>query len=102
MEIASTLAPVVETWIQCDTPAEVESGRLLVSFMAQLSIPNTILSEWLTSKSEVYHKTNGILLKYIADYWLSHTLQVGTYLVEKAKENLDLLSVFVPILEHLS
>jgi hypothetical protein len=38
--------------------------------MAQLIIPNQVLAEWLTSKSEVYHKTNDILLKYISDNWI--------------------------------
>lgn len=67
-----------------------------------MSIPNEILSEWLTSKSEVYHKCTDILLKYIAENWIRDDTRVGDYLVEKTKENLDLLSVFIPVLEYIS
>jgi hypothetical protein len=101
-EIASILAPTVEAWIQCDIPSQTESSRLLVNFMAQLSIPNEILSEWLTTKSVVYHKCNDIILKYIADNWNRTDIRLGDYLVEKANENLDLFSVFIPILEYIS
>jgi hypothetical protein len=70
--------------------------------MAQLQIPNLVLSDWLTSKSVVYHNCSDIILKYIAESWLKEDTRVGEYLVEKTKENLDLLSVFIPILEHIS
>lgn len=49
--------------------------------MASLGIPNEILSEWLTNKSDVYHKTSDILLKYIAENWTRSDTQVGHYLI---------------------
>jgi hypothetical protein len=53
-------------------------------------------------KSQVYHKTSDILLKYIADNWIRDDIQVGNYLIDKTNEQLELLSVFVPILEYIS
>jgi len=41
-------------------------------------------------------------LKYIADNWIREDIQLGNYLIEKTNEKLDLLYVFVPILEYIS
>jgi len=75
---------VIESWIEGDVPAEVESGRLLVSFMSKLKIPNEILSRWLTVKNDVYQKNSDLLLQYIADNWSRDKIHVGEYLVQKA------------------
>jgi len=69
--------------------------------MSQLQIPNETLSNWLSVKSEIYHKSSDLLLKYIADNWIRDDIQVGSYLVEKTKENQDLLSVLIPILDYI-
>ena len=62
---------VVELWLNCDSPFENESGRVLVKFMSKLRIPNNVVLEWITQKSAtaVYHKCSDILLQYIADAW---------------------------------
>lgn len=53
---------VIESWIEGEVPAEIESSRLLVSFMSKLKIPNQILSRWLTVKNDVYQKNSDLLL----------------------------------------
>jgi hypothetical protein len=44
-------------------------------------------------KSQVYHKTSDILLKYIADNWIRDDIQVGNYLIDKTNEQLEYISV---------
>jgi hypothetical protein len=100
----NALCTVVEEWLQGDTPMEMESSRVMVKFLTKLEIPNQVLCDWLTVKSEVYQKTNDLLLSYIADNWTHEKLQVGEYLVAKAaQEGSDrtLLGVFIPILERV-
>lgn len=97
-----TLAAVVEEWLQGDTPLELESSRVLVKFISKLEIPNQTLCDWLTTKFEVYQKTNDLLLQYVAEYWNHDKLHVGEYLITKASEegiDKSLLGVFLPILE---
>ena len=99
--ISQELPVVVESWIKEDSAFHEDNTRLLVNFMSQLHIPNATLSEWLTNKSEIFHKSSDLLLKYIADNWKREDFQVGNYLVEKTNENIDLLSVFIPILNYI-
>ena len=93
---------VIESWIEGDVPSEVESSRLLVSFMSKLKIPNEVLSRWLTSKNDVYQKNSDLLLQYIAENWSRDKVHVGEYLVQKAGIQMELLAVLIPIVEYVS
>ncbi len=93
---------VIESWIEGEVPAEVESSRLLVSFMSKLKIPNEVLSRWLTTKNDVYQKNSDLLLQYIADNWSRDKVHVGEYLVQKAGIQMELLAVLIPIVEYVS
>jgi len=70
---------VVEQWLNCDSPFENESGKVLVKFMSKLGIPNNVLLEWITLKTaaQVYHKCSDILLSYIADNWTKPCIILG-------------------------
>ena len=96
------LTVVVEEWIQGESPIENEASRVLVKFLSKLVIPNQVLSEWLTTKYQIYQKTNDLLLSYIAENWHNERLQVGEYLISKAGADRQLLGVFIPILEMVS
>ena len=50
----SHLPGVVEKWLEKDTPAENEAGRVIVKFLSKLVIPNEVLADWLTEKHIVY------------------------------------------------
>lgn len=58
----NTLTTIVESWIQGETPMEMESSRVMVKFLSKLEIPNQVLCDWLTFKYEVYQKSNDLLL----------------------------------------
>jgi hypothetical protein len=36
----NTLATIVESWLQGETPMEMESSRVMVKFLSKLEIPN--------------------------------------------------------------
>jgi hypothetical protein len=100
----NTLTTIVESWLQGETPMEMESSRVMVKFLSKLEIPNQVLCDWLTFKYEVYQKSNDLLLQYIADNWTHEKLQVGEYLIAKAASEDTcriMLGVFLPILEVL-
>jgi hypothetical protein len=59
------LKDVVHSWLESDSPYENESARIIVKFASKLRISNYVLLEWITKKSQVYHKTSDILLDYI-------------------------------------
>lgn len=98
LDISDRLGPTIELWIESDLPTHIESSRLLVSFMAQLRIPNGTLFNWLTSKSFVYQKTSDLLLTFISDNWIREKVHLGEYLIQKAASELTLLAVFLPII----
>lgn len=50
----NTLTTIVESWLQGETPMEMESSRVMVKFLSKLEIPNQVLCDWLTFKYEVY------------------------------------------------
>jgi hypothetical protein len=58
----NTLTTIVESWLQGETPMEMESSRVMVKFLSKLEIPNQVLCDWLTFKYEVYQKSNDLLL----------------------------------------
>ena len=99
LEISERFGPTIEEWIESDLPIYIESSRLLVSFMAQLRIPNETLFNWLTSKSFVFQKTSDLLLSFISDNWMKEKVHLGEYLIQKAAKELTLLAVFLPIIQ---
>lgn len=70
--------------------------------MSKLKIPNEVLFSWLTEKCQIYQKASDFLLAYIAENWVSEPEQVGDYLVNKAGEDMKILQVFIPIIQHIS
>ena len=99
LDICERLGPTVESWILSETPTYIESSRLLVSFMANLKIPNETLNNWLKDKSFVYQKTSDLLLIFISENWTKEKVHLGEYLIQKATKDLGLLAVFLPIIE---
>ncbi|CDW71353.1 dna-dependent protein kinase catalytic subunit [Stylonychia lemnae] len=97
-----SLPTIVEAWFDIDTPISNESARVLVKFLSKLEIPNETLCEWLTKKHLLYQKSSDLLLSYIAENWNHFKLNVGEYLIIKAKDEPSLYAVFIPILEKLS
>ena len=103
MQLSSnTLGSVVEEWIKGVQPPEIESTRILVQFMCKLRIRNEELIGWLTEKTQIYQRTSDLLLAYIADNWSKDPIFVGEYIINKAGEDMRLLTVFIPILEYVS
>jgi hypothetical protein len=47
-ENRTSLRGVIELWLNCDSPFENESARVLVKFMSKLRIPNKVVLEWIT------------------------------------------------------
>jgi hypothetical protein len=43
-----SLKGVIELWLNCDSPFENESARVLIKFMSKLKIPNKVVLEWIT------------------------------------------------------
>jgi len=43
-----SLKDVIELWLNCDSPFENESARVLIKFMSKLKIPNKVVLEWIT------------------------------------------------------
>jgi|TARA_B110000285_G_C15024619_1_gene563464 hypothetical protein len=43
-----SLKNVIELWLNCDSPFENESARVLIKFMSKLRIPNKVVLEWIT------------------------------------------------------
>ena len=70
--------------------------------MCKLRIKNEELVQWLTEKPLIYQRTSDLLLAYIAENWSKDPVFVGEYIVNKAGEDMRMLSVFIPILEHVS
>ena len=93
---------MVEEWIKGVQPPEIESTRILVQFMCKLRIRNEELIGWLTEKTQIYQRTSDLLLAYIADNWSKDPIFVGEYIINKAGEDMRLLTVFIPILEYVS
>ena len=83
-------------------PPEIDSTRILIQFMCKLRVKNEELVQWLTEKSQIYQRASDLLLSYIADNWNKEPVYVGEYIISKAGEDMRLLPVFIPILEHVS
>lgn len=96
------LASVIEKCSTGSSPLESDSCRLLVNFMSKLKIPNETLYSWLTDKNQIYQKSSDLLLTYIAENWQTEPEQVGEYIVNKAGEDMKVLQVFIPIIQHIS
>jgi hypothetical protein len=79
------LIHIAESWLQCESPIENESSRVLVKFLSKLKIPNETIAEWLTVKYAVYQKTNDVILTYIEENWNDPKYHVGEYIITKTK-----------------
>ena len=70
--------------------------------MCKLRLKNEELVQWLTENNTVYQRASDLILAYIADNWSKEPVYVGEYIINKAGEDMRLLSVFIPILEYVS
>ena len=102
MLTSEKLGQVVDEWVTGLQPPEIDSTRILIQFMCKLRVKNEELVLWLTEKNQVYQRASDLLLAYIADNWNKEPVFVGEYIISKAGEDMRLLPVFIPILEHVS